>query len=81
LVEFNRSGLTAAAMKTTKREWLRPLGFATRSITYACLFWLRWLGVLSFHPEDDDIHDGWSYLGLSIIFVLSGVALFTLTRP
>lgn len=67
-------------MMATIRDWLYPFGFIARWIAYAFLFWLRWIGVASFNPYDEDIHDGWSYLGLSVILILSGLALFALTR-
>ena len=64
----------------TKRRWLYPVGFVARWVVYACLFWLWWIGVASFNPSDEEMHDGWSYLGLSCILIFSGLAFYELTR-
>jgi hypothetical protein len=69
-----------------KRKWLRPLEAVARSIVFAWLVWLWWIGVRSFYPDDEGVRDVWNrsnqwiYLGLTIIFGLSGVALTVLLR-
>jgi hypothetical protein len=74
------------AENTRKRTWLRPLEAAARSIVFAWLVWLWWIGVRSLYPDDEGVRDVWTrsnqwiYLGLTIIFGLSGVALTVLLR-
>jgi hypothetical protein len=70
----------------SKRKWLRPLDLVARSIVFAWLFWLWWIGLRSLYPDDEEVRDGWNrsnqwiYLALTMIFGLSGVALVVLLR-
>jgi hypothetical protein len=71
------------AANMSKRKWLRPLDVVARSIVFAWLFWLWWIGLRSSHPGFEDVRDNWNpgiYLGLTIIFGLSCAALTVLLR-
>jgi hypothetical protein len=74
------------AENASKRKWLRPLEVVARSIVFAWLFWLWWIGMRSLYPDDEGLRDVWTrsnqwiYLGLTIIVGLSGLALTVFLR-
>lgn len=74
------------AGNASKRKWFRPLEVVARSIAFAWLLWLWWIGLRSIYPDDEGVSDVWNrsnqwiYLGLTIIFGLSGVALTVFLR-
>jgi hypothetical protein len=71
------------AENMSKRKWPRPLEAVARSIIFAWLFWLWWIGLRSSCPGYEDVRDEWNlgtYLGLTIIFGLSCAALTILLR-
>ena len=65
---------------------MAALRFVARSIKYAWLLWLWWIGVGSFKPDGEDVRDAWNardlwfYLVLTIMFVSLGVALLAISR-
>lgn len=58
-------------MKIDEQAWLRPLRFVARSIKYAWLFWLWWIGVGSFKPDGEDVRNEWNQRDLWFYLVLT----------